>query len=207
MEYDEFRMVVPDIPEWRKGDLVDGKKIIKDTNDKDLIAFQESLEKLRSVINAAMVTEHKRTLPFNELITDRWQKAKSLGFGIGSSVYDSACIFGEVTVGENTWVGPNTILDGSGGLSIGSHCSISAGVQVYTHDSVDWAISGGKKPYAYSPTTIEDNCYIGPNTIIAKGVTIGKGSVVGANSFVNKSCPPGSKIGGSPARDLTKSGS
>ena len=48
-----------------------------------------------------------------------------------------------VTVGAGTWIGPNTLLDGTGGLSIGASCSISAGVQIYTHDSVMWALSGG----------------------------------------------------------------
>jgi acetyltransferase-like isoleucine patch superfamily enzyme len=143
-----------------------------------------------------------RVLPMNELLSDRWEKAAYLGFGKGTSVYDSCFIFGKVNVGENTWIGPNTLLDGSGGLTIGSNCSISAGVQIYTHDSVQWAVSGGKAPYEYAAVVIEDNCYIGPNSIISKGTTIGKGSIVGANSFVNRSVEPGSKIAGSPAKPL-----
>src|SRR5688500_12635029 len=99
----------------------------------------------------------KRVLPTGELLNDRWEKASYLGFGKKSSVYDSCIVFGDVKVGENTWVGPNTILDGSGGLTIGSNCSVSAGVQIYTHDSVQWAISGGKAPYEYAPVLIEDN--------------------------------------------------
>jgi acetyltransferase-like isoleucine patch superfamily enzyme len=85
------------------------------------------------------------------------------------------------------------------------NCSISAGVQIYSHDSVKWATSGGVHGYDFSKTTIEDNCYIGPNTIIAKGVTIGAGSVVGANSYVDKSWLKGSKIAGNPARALKRS--
>ena len=117
-----------------------------------------------------------RVLPFGEYIVDRWEKARYLGFGEGSSIYDSAIVFGDVKVGKNTWIGPFTILDGSGGLTIGDNCSVSAGTQIYSHDSVRWAVSGGEQGYEYGQTVIEDNCYIGPNTVIAKGVTMGSGS-------------------------------
>lgn len=145
-------------------------------------------------------TKYNRVLPITEILNDRWEKAKYLGFGHNTSVYDLCLIFGDVKVGKNTWIGPYTILDGTGGLTIGSNCSISAGVHIYTHDTVQWAVSGGEKPYEYAPVVIEDCCYIGPNVVIAKGVTLGKGTIVGANSFVNKSFPPGSKIAGNPAR-------
>ena len=47
---------------------------------------------------------------------------------------------------------------------------------------------------------IEDNVFIGMNTVILKGVTIGKNSIVGANSTVVKSIPPNEIWGGSPAK-------
>lgn len=141
-----------------------------------------------------------RVLPLAELISDRWEKARFSGFGDKSSIYDSSYVFGDVKVGKNTWIGPFTILDGSGGLVIGNNCSISAGVQIYSHDSVKWATSGGSASYEYARTIIGNNCYIGPNTIISKGVELGDDCIVGANSFVNKSFAGKSKIAGSPAK-------
>ncbi len=145
--------------------------------------------------------DFRRTLPFGDYVVDRWEKARELGFGEGSSIYDSSVVLGDVTVGEHTWIGPFTILDGSGGgLQIGSHCSISAGVQIYTHDTVERSLSAGREPVSRAPTRIGSRCYIGPNTVIAKGVTIGDGVVIGANSLVLQDIAAGSKAFGTPCR-------
>jgi len=123
-----------------------------------------------------------------------------MGFGQGSSIFDSSVVIGRDEVGENTWIGPFVVLDGSGGLRIGGNCSVSAGVQIYSHDTVRWAVTGGRAPVERLSTQIGNNCYIGPNAIIAKGVTIGDRCVIGANSFVNKNFPDDSKVWGDPAR-------
>ncbi|MBK9109845.1 MAG: acyltransferase [Saprospiraceae bacterium] len=161
-------------------------------------ALQHWLLAKRNLVRSSF----KRTLPTNELLSDRWEKAKFLGFGEGSSIYDSACVYGDVSVGKNTWVGPFVILDGSGGLKIGEWCSISASVHIYTHDTVEWATSGGVAAYQYAPVEIGNNCYIGPHSVIAKGVILGDGCIVGANSFVNKSFSPGTKLAGNPAKEI-----
>lgn len=144
--------------------------------------------------------KYRRSLPLADYVVDRWEKARELGFGEGSSVYDGVLVLGDVHVGRNTWIGPFVVLDGSGGLSIGSNCSISAGVQIYSHDSVEWALSGGAADYQHAATTIGDNCYIGPNTVVAKGVRIGSGCMVGANSLVREDIADGKKAYGNPCR-------
>ncbi len=144
--------------------------------------------------------QFNRVLPFGDYFSDRWEKAQYLGFGEGCSIYDSAVVIGNVNVGKHCWIGPGVMLDGSGGLNIGDYCSVSMNVQIYSHDSVDWAVSGGEKPYQYAPTTIGSRCYIGPNSVISRGVRIGDGAVIGANSFVNTDVAPGTKVAGNPAR-------
>lgn len=145
-----------------------------------------------------------RSLPFADELLDRWERAKFLGFGEGTSIYDSSLVIGDVKVGRNTWIGPFTILDGSGGLVIGDYCSISSGVQIYSHDSIKWALSGGKAEYERAPVKIGNCCYIGPNTVITKDVSIGDHSLVGAHSFVNKDIPSNSIVFGIPAKVVGK---
>ncbi|MGH8612353.1 MAG: acyltransferase [Gammaproteobacteria bacterium] len=142
----------------------------------------------------------QRSLPFADCIVDRWERARILGFDKGASIYDSALVIGRVEVGEHTWIGPGVVLDGSGGLKIGAYCSISAGVQVYSHDTVRWALSGGRHGPDCAPTRIGSRCYIGPQTMIAKGVSIGDGCIIGAHSLVLGDVPAGMKAYGVPCR-------
>jgi acetyltransferase-like isoleucine patch superfamily enzyme len=144
----------------------------------------------------------QRDLPLDELLFDRWDRARRLGFGDGASIYHLSYVYGDVAVGEHTWIGPFTVLDGTGGLEIGAWCSISAGVQIYTHDSVARAVSGGRSPLERQSVSIGDCCYIGAGTVIAKGVTIGPHAVVGAQSFVNRDVEPYAIVVGAPVRRI-----
>ncbi len=145
--------------------------------------------------------EFKRHVPIGDLFSDRRETAKYMGFGEDTTCYNSVIILGNVSVGTNCWIGPNVILDGSGGLSIGDWVTISAGAQIYSHSSVDRSISKGKMDMLYSETILEDGCYVGPNSVISMGVTIGESAIIGANSFVRHSVKAGAKVSGNPAKE------
>jgi acetyltransferase-like isoleucine patch superfamily enzyme len=164
--------------------------------------LREALRRLYEELRADGREQWQRDLPFEELLFDRWERAASLGFGDGTSIYHSSYVFGDVSVGRNTWIGPLTLLDGTGGLNIGDNCSISTGVQIYSHDTVKWAVSGGTAPYEHAPVTIGNSCYIGSQSVVAKGITIGDCCVVGACSFVNRDLAPNTIAGGVPIRPL-----
>jgi acetyltransferase-like isoleucine patch superfamily enzyme len=165
-------------------------------------ALRKSLEALYAEQEARLGELYDRSLPFQDGFFDRWERARRLGFADKASIYNSALVFGAVSVGEGTWIGPYVILDGSAGLTIGAYCSISAGVQIYTHDTVAWALTGGKAERALGAVSVGDHCYIGSQSIIAAGVTVGPQSVIAANSFVNRDVPSRTIVGGSPARRL-----
>mgnify|MGYP003624190777 CR=1 FL=1 len=159
------------------------------------------LKELTLYLRSKMKANYNRHVSFGDLFSDRWETAKFLGFGDGTSCYNNVLVLGNVKVGKNTWIGPNVILDGSGGqLVIGDYCSISAGVQIYTHDSVAWSTSLGVEPVVKADTIIGNGVYIGPNTIVQKGVKIGDSAIVGAMSFVNKDIEQHSTVFGCPIK-------
>jgi len=161
----------------------------------------EQLKLLQSDLQARKLKEFKRRVSLGDLLTDRRENALQYGFGEGTTCYDNVLILGDVRVGRNTWIGPNVILDGSGpGLSIGDNCAISAGTQIYTHNTVRRTITGGEAPIEFAATTLGNNVYVGPNSIISMGVSIGSSSIIGAMSFVNSDVPSRVKVFGCPAK-------
>ena len=162
--------------------------------------LHDDLAALYDGLQATMREHWRRDLPFDELLFDRHERARRLGFGEGTSIYQSSYVYGDVQVGRDTWIGPFTLLDGTGGLRIGDNCSISTGVQIYSHDSVKWAVSGGTASYERAAVEIGSCCYIGSQSVVAKGVSVGSQSVVGACSFVNRDLPPRTIAVGAPCR-------
>ena len=160
----------------------------------------EELKALLRRLQAEKMARFKRRVSVGDLLTDRWENARQYGFGEGTSCYDNVLVLGDVKVGKNTWIGPNVILDGSGGLEIGDYCSISAGAQIYTHHTVAWATSLGNAAVERKPTRIGSGVYIGPNAVIQMGVTIGDKAVIGAMAFVNRDVAERATAFGVPAR-------
>ena len=170
---------------------------------RDLEALGQALGDLYRTTDEARRRDWDRSLSPEEMLSDRWERARRLGFGDRASIYASALVYGDMAVGPESWIGPWVLLDGSGGsLRIGAFCSISAGVQVYTHDTVGWALSGGELDHRVGPVEIGDNCHIGSQSIVVAGVTVGSRCVVGANSLVNRDVPDRTVVAGSPARPI-----
>ena len=168
-----------------------------------LTLFDELL-RLHAHLDYAFLQQFNRSLPLADEILDRWERAKKLNFGEGSSIYDSSYVFGKVVVGKNTWIGPFTIIDGSGGLDIGDNCTISAGTHIYTHDNVAQTLTEGKAEISRDPVRIGKCTYIGPNSIVRKGITIGDYCIIGVGTFVNNDIPSNSLVVGTPGKIIGK---
>ena len=162
----------------------------------------DNLRDLHSELRDKYQKQWKRSISFEDELFDRWEKASFLGFGEGTSIYSNSIVLGDVKVGKETWIGPNTLLDGSGGLlAIGDNCSISTGVQIYTHDTVAKRVLESSSEKFSAPTSIGNNCFIGPLSIIQAGVKVGNNVIIGAHSYVNKDVPDFTVAFGVPCKE------
>ncbi len=90
------------------------------------------------------------------------------------------------TVGDRTKVHHMSYL---GDVTVGARVNIGAGTVVCNYD--------GKRKHH---TIIEDDAFIGSDTMLIAPLRVGKGAVTGAGSVVNKDVPPGGVAVGVPAR-------
>ena len=110
----------------------------------------------------------------------------NMGYDVRISCYDSIKIGNDVLMGSRI-----LIIDNSHGK--------------YSDDNQDSPnIPPNKRKLASKPVVIEDNVWIGENSVIQMGVIIGFGSVVAANSVVTKNVPPRCIVAGSPAKMIKR---
>ena len=126
--------------------------------------------------------------------------------GLPANPYNAhAWVIGEPEIGEGTWIGAFTVIDGSGGLTIGAGCDISCGAQIYTHSTTRRCVSGRQYPEIdRAPTHLGDRVFIGAGAVVNMGVTIGDGAVVGAGAVVTRDVPPATVVTGVPARPVAR---
>jgi acetyltransferase-like isoleucine patch superfamily enzyme len=109
-----------------------------------------------------------------------------------------------VFVGENTEFFGRVAIDVSRPclIEIGRNCVFTTGVVVLSH-GYDLAVlreKYGEFLCSTGKVIIEDNVFIGVNSIILKGVRIGRNSIIGAGSIVASDIPSNSLAAGNPCR-------
>jgi acetyltransferase-like isoleucine patch superfamily enzyme len=128
------------------------------------------------------------------------------GAAVPANPYNAhAWVTGEPEIGAGTWIGAFTVIDGSGGLTIGEGCDISSGAQIYTHSSVRRCVSGRAFPSVErAPVRIGDHVFVGAGAVVTMGVQIGDHSVVAAGAVVTRDVPPYTVVAGIPARPTAR---
>jgi acetyltransferase-like isoleucine patch superfamily enzyme len=109
---------------------------------------------------------------------------------------------GQIEIGNDVSINSFVHIWGYGGVKIGNrvliatHTAITSLTHDYTYDIIRFA------PIIAKQVIIEDDVWIGSNSVINPGVTLGKGAVVGAGAVVTKDVPPYAIVVGVPARIL-----
>ena len=131
--------------------------------------------------------------------------SKAVCLGDRVSIHESTLISanrGHITIGDNSWLGPNSVICGNGGVEIGEHVLIASHCVINTvshnFDRTDAPMN--HQGTNCDPVFIENDVWIGTGAVVLQGVRIGYGSIIGAGAVVTRSIPPFSIALGVPAR-------
>jgi len=139
----------------------------------------------------------------------RWRKVNKHNYTVAGTSFP----IDRVLVGEMSYGALNVFTWGEEDerLIIGNYVSIASGVKFllggnhYYNTFLTYPLKVmvmGKKREAWSkgPIVVEDDVWIGMDTMILSGVKIGKGAVIAARSVVIKDIYPYAVVAGNPAR-------
>jgi virginiamycin A acetyltransferase len=132
--------------------------------------------------------------------------------GNNCEIYDYVVIrcvggTGDIIIGQNNFLNPGCVLYSGNGITTGNYVLFGPGVKVVptNHNFSRHDIPIRLQGFAPSKggVIIEDDVWIGANTVILDGATIRKGAIVGAGSLVRGEIPANQIWGGNPARFLS----
>jgi acetyltransferase-like isoleucine patch superfamily enzyme len=130
-------------------------------------------------------------------------------FSIGSNsiIEDFATMnngVGDIFIGENTGIGLNNVIIGP--VKIGDYVMLAQNIVIsgLNHGYQDINTPPRLQKVVTKQITIEDNVWIGANSVVTAGVTIGKHAVIGAGSVITKDIPQYSVAAGNPAKVIKK---
>lgn len=104
-----------------------------------------------------------------------------------------------IKIGHNCWFGQNTILDGSGGLTISNGVRVGMYSQIWTHVASGEQIEGCIL-YAKRPTEIQDDVWLVGSCVVGSGLVLQKRGIFLINSVVTKNSLPDKVYSGNPAK-------
>lgn len=107
-----------------------------------------------------------------------------------------------ISIGDNVSIHEFCYIDAAGGLVIGNNVSVAhnSSIITFNHTWTDQSLPIKYNPVEFAEVIVEDDVWIGCGVRIMPGVRIGARSVVAAGAVVTKDVPPGSLVGGVPAK-------
>ncbi|MDY0016256.1 MAG: acyltransferase [Candidatus Delongbacteria bacterium] len=105
----------------------------------------------------------------------------------------------EVIIGDNSGFS-GTVIAAAGSIKIGNNVLCGANTTITDYDWHGLEPDKRHQPADPKPVVIEDNVWLGLNSVVLKGVTIGRNSVIGANSIVTRDIPANVIAAGNPCK-------
>lgn len=114
--------------------------------------------------------------------------------------------FENLKIGNDVYLGHNTLIDLSRKVEIKAKVIIASRCQIWTHAShfEGNTLDNYKYSENYGEVHIMEGAMIYSNVVIIHGLTIGRFCKIGASSLVNKSIPDFEFWGGVPAKNLAR---
>lgn len=131
-------------------------------------------------------------MPFNQFV-----------LGNDSTIEDFCTVnngVGDVIIGDRTRIGLSNVLIGP--VTVGDDVMLAQNIVMsgLNHGYQDVTIPPHDQPVTKNRISVENEVWIGANSVVVAGVTIGRHSVVAAGSVVTKDVPAYSVVAGNPAR-------
>lgn len=104
-----------------------------------------------------------------------------------------------LSVGRNTVVGPDALLDARGGITLGANVNVTGGARFQTAKHL---VQDPGFDAVYEPIVVGDRAWIALGATVLGGVTIGEGAVVAAGATVTRDVPPFAIVAGTPAAQV-----
>ena len=102
----------------------------------------------------------------------------------------SKILFANLTIGDDSYIGRDCIIDLMGIIQIGNNVTISHRAILNTHTNAGKSpVSEKRLKNSVGIISINDGAYLGLNVTVLESVSIGKNCIVGANSLVNNDLP------------------
>ncbi len=122
--------------------------------------------------------------------------------GKGVHISPSAKIFipWNLTIGDHSSIGFESLIYNLGPITIGQRVTISQRAHLCggSHDCRDATM-----PLLKLPITIGDDAWVCADAFVGPSVTVGEGAVVGARAAVFKDVAPWTIVGGNPAKQIS----
>jgi acetyltransferase-like isoleucine patch superfamily enzyme len=147
-------------------------------------------------------------------------QATGLKMGKGSGSYDRASFItgksGQISIGQFCIINGATFISNKS-IQVGNHCMFAWGsvvtdcwidplhsTQFDRKEAIYRSLADETRavPYTGEPCSVivEDNVWVGFDTVVFPGSTIGRGSIVGSKTVIQGLIPPYAIVAGNPAR-------